>query len=221
MTQEEPTPTSSSIDQLQLHTERLILQPLVLEDADSMYKLLQEREIAYNTVSIPFPYENGMAESFIQSTIDGLKDKNGTITALSLSIRRQSDNAFMGAMCFDAIDTEEDENTDDGNNENTTRSNIRTGTMGYWLGKPYWGHGYCTEAARELIRFGFLDGDNSLLNLDMVKAHHYSRNPASGNVMTKIGLKHVEHLPKHVEKWGVLEDVEVYAISKKEFLENI
>mmetsp|Transcript_21420 Transcript_21420/g.35453 ORF Transcript_21420/g.35453 Transcript_21420/m.35453 type:complete len:126 (-) Transcript_21420:400-777(-) len=86
-----------------------------------------------------------------------------------------------------------------------------------WLGKPYWGHGYCTEVAQELVRFGLL----GVLNLDMVEARHYSRNVVSGNVMTKIGLKHIHHLPKHINKWGVLEDVEGYAISQKEFVEGV
>jgi RimJ/RimL family protein N-acetyltransferase len=203
--------------QQELHTERLILQPLALEDADSMYKLLQEREIAYNTMVIPFPYEQGMAESFIASTIleSSFTNDAGTAatnTALNLAIRLKSDNTFMGAMRFDKIVAENDKN--DSNNNSAI---IRTGTMGYWLGKPYWGHGYCTEAAHELIRYGFLGA----LNLDRVEARHYSRNAASGNVMRKIGLKHIQQLPKHIDKWGVMEDVEMYAISKKDFLESV
>lgn len=50
-------------------------------------------------------------------------------------------------MCFDKIVAENDSNN--GNSSAT----IRTGTIGYWLGKPYWGHGYCTEVARELVRY--------------------------------------------------------------------
>ena len=29
--------------------------------------------------------------------------------------------------------------------------------LGYWLGKPFWGRGYMPEAAKEVIRHGFVD----------------------------------------------------------------
>jgi len=31
----------------------------------------------------------------------------------------------------------------------------RLGEMGYWIGKPYWNQGYCTEAAKEVVRYAF------------------------------------------------------------------
>ena len=36
--------------------------------------------------------------------------------------------------------------------------------LGYWLGKPFWGLGYATEAARRVLSFAFdeLEGARSL-----------------------------------------------------------
>jgi ribosomal-protein-alanine N-acetyltransferase len=57
--------------------------------------------------------------------------------------------------------------------------------LGYWIGKPYWGNGYCTEAAKAVLHYGF-----TVLGLNRIYASHMSRNPASGRVMEKIGMKY-------------------------------
>jgi len=56
--------------------------------------------------------------------------------------------------------------------------------LGYWIGVPYWSNGYCTEAARALVTYGFEE-----LELDSVQARHLVENPASGRVMNKLGMR--------------------------------
>ena len=51
---------------------------------------------------------------------------------------------------------------------------------GAMLGRPYWGRGYATEAAREVVRYGF-----ERLGLHRIHAEHLGSNPASGRVMQK------------------------------------
>jgi RimJ/RimL family protein N-acetyltransferase len=84
--------------------------------------------------------------------------------------------------------------------------------MGYWIGKPFWNHGYCTEAAKRLVRFGF-----EALQLNRILARHLSRNPASGRVMEKIGMQYEGCLRQHIKKWGVFEDLKIYAILKETY----
>ncbi|MBL8983017.1 MAG: GNAT family N-acetyltransferase [Gemmatimonadetes bacterium] len=59
-----------------------------------------------------------------------------------------------------------------------------TAEMGYWLGEPYWGHGYATEAAR-----GFSDW--VLANRDFVRLEGivFSYHTASANVLQKAGFE--------------------------------
>ena len=57
------------------------------------------------------------------------------------------------------------------------------GVLGYWIGKPYWG-GYATEAAAALLDLAF-----GPLGLHRVEATHLTRNPASGRVMEKLGMR--------------------------------
>ena len=57
--------------------------------------------------------------------------------------------------------------------------------FGYWLGKPFWGRGYATEAAHRLVTYAF-----EALNLESVHAGWFYDNPASGHVLAKLGGRH-------------------------------
>jgi RimJ/RimL family protein N-acetyltransferase len=56
--------------------------------------------------------------------------------------------------------------------------------LGYWIGEPYWGKGYATEAARTVLDEAF-----HTHNLPYIDAGYYADNPASGNVLRKLGFK--------------------------------
>ncbi|KAF5035648.1 Spermidine N(1)-acetyltransferase [anaerobic digester metagenome] len=87
--------------------------------------------------------------------------------------------------------------------------------LGYWVGRPYQGRGYATEAARAVIEYGF-----SVLELHRVYALHLSRNPASGRVMEKCGMVYEAHLREHGRKWGIFEDLDVRGILHDEWRER-
>jgi 8-oxo-dGTP diphosphatase len=57
--------------------------------------------------------------------------------------------------------------------------------FGYWLGKPFWGFGYATEAAHRLVTYAFEN-----LDMETVHAGWFYDNPASGNVLSKLGARH-------------------------------
>ena len=84
--------------------------------------------------------------------------------------------------------------------------------VGYWIAVPYWGKGYATEAAREAVRYGFED-----LKLNRIFASHFGHNPASGNILRKIGMKREGCQRKHILKWGEYVDSELYGILASEF----
>lgn len=84
--------------------------------------------------------------------------------------------------------------------------------LGYWIGKPFWNHGYCTEASRAVVRYGF-----EALALERVFARYLPRNPASGRMMRNLGMVHEGRMRKHVNVWGALEDLEIYGILREEY----
>ncbi len=61
--------------------------------------------------------------------------------------------------------------------------NDREAEVGYWLGRPYWNDGYMSEACARVLRYGF-----EQLSLEVIRASHSEKNPASGRVQEKCGM---------------------------------
>ena len=55
--------------------------------------------------------------------------------------------------------------------------------LGYWIMRPYWGLGFATEASRAVVNIAKAIGHKKLV------ASHFTDNPASGNVLRKLGFQ--------------------------------
>lgn len=84
----------------------------------------------------------------------------------------------------------------------------RRAELGWVLGDEYWGKGYMPEAGKAVTKLLFKNG------YERVEALHDVRNPKSGRVMQKIGMKH-EGVLKHFEpnKDDILVDCDIWAIT--------
>jgi len=58
--------------------------------------------------------------------------------------------------------------------------------LGFWLGRPWWGYGYATEASRAVIALGF-----STRRLPGFSSAHFVDNRASARVLAKLGFEPV------------------------------
>lgn len=58
-----------------------------------------------------------------------------------------------------------------------------TPELGYWIARPYWGLGFATEAARAVLSMARANGVRD------IRACHFADNPASGNVLRKLGFR--------------------------------
>ena len=83
--------------------------------------------------------------------------------------------------------------------------------LGFWIGREWWGQGYASEAAASVILFGF-----DKVGLNRIFAHHMARNPAAGQVLRHVGMQCEGVLRQRVRKWGVYEDVVLYAILRED-----
>lgn len=178
-----------------LKTERLLLRPFSPKDALDVQRLAGDSAVVETTLNIPHPYEDGMAESWISTHQPDFDEGKGVTFAITL---RQTEEV-MGAISLRI--------------EPFSRA-----SMGYWIGKPYWGNGYCTQAVKAVIAYGFDE-----LKLNKIYATYLPRNPASGRVMEKAGMTYEGYLRQHVYKAdalgkdGVYEDLKLYAILRDEF----
>lgn len=82
--------------------------------------------------------------------------------------------------------------------------------LGYWIAKDNRNQGYCTEAARAVVTYGFDE-----LGLNKIYSSHLSRNPASGRVMQKLGLTREGQQLQQVKKWDDYEDIVLYGLVRE------
>ena len=173
-----------------LHTDRLVLREYAAEDAPDVQRLVGEWKVARTLSVVPHPYEDGMAEEWIAS----LRPAYEAGKTLTWAVVLREEGELVGAITLHP-------NARDDNAE-----------LGYWIGRPYWGLGYATEAAREVVRYGF-EG----LGLHRIHAEHLGSNPASGRVMQKIGMGYEGTRPEHHKKWGAYEDRVDYGLLARDW----
>ena len=139
-----------------LETKRLALRAPRLEDAKTVATLANDRRIAENTARIPHPYKKADAETFIA----GVNKASGEAMFL-ITLR---DKTVIGACGI--INQEQ------------------TPELGYWLGVPYWGNGFATEALHAVIDYAFTD-----LAHEALRAGARVTNPASRRMLEKCGFQ--------------------------------
>ena len=161
-----------------------------MEDAPLVRRYAGDPKIARVTLNVPHPYPDGGAEKWIAShMLDYLEQRNVVFSV------RSHDGELFGAI-----------------NLHLDLKN-KVGIMGYWIGVPFWNNGYCTDAARKLVQYGF-----EHFPLNKVFALHLAVNPASGRVMQKCGMQQEGLRRQHVIKDGVPMDIVEYSILRNEFL---
>lgn len=169
-----------------LETLRLKLRPYREADIAELVPLVGAREVAATTLRIPYPYTEQDARAFLASAENPGK--------LWLAITLRHDGRQIGGIGL-RVDEQH-----------------QHAELGYWLGVPYWGKGYATEAARELLRYGFAE-----LRLHRIFASHFKHNPASGRILVKLGMRYEGCQREHLRKWDQFVDSEMYGMLRQEW----
>lgn len=82
--------------------------------------------------------------------------------------------------------------------------------IGYWIGEPYWGRGYATDAVRQCLKFAFEE-----LNLLRVYANICEYNIGSMKVLEKVGFEKEAIIKSSIMKEGKIFDEYLYSIRKQ------
>src|SRR5689334_20190397 len=103
-----------------LETARLILREWMESDIAELVPLIGAREVAETTLRIPHPYVEEHARDFIAS----VPKEN----ELRLAIHLRKDGRLAGGIGLHP------------------HMEHQRAELGYWIGVPFWGNGYATEA---------------------------------------------------------------------------
>lgn len=173
--------------ELELRTKRLLLRPYEETDIPSMVRLLGAREVAATTLRIPHPYKEQDARSLLRQMS---QDEVPTRFGIFLSDTGEHCGGIGLRMEADHDKAE----------------------LGYWIGVPYWGKGIASEAATEMVRYGFEN-----LGLNRIFACCHSGNVASRRILEKLGMKHEGCFRQDVKKWGEYKDVDYFGLLASEW----
>ena len=168
-----------------LETDRLILRPLQMRDAQDLYAYAQDPQVARHVL---WDAHESIWESrqFLRGAIRQYRKGQPGSFAITL----KDSGRMIGTIGFMWINLD-----------------YRSGEVGYSLSRAYWNQGIMTEALRAVLAFGF-----DTLQLNRIEAQHETDNPASGRVMLHAGMQYEGTLRQRLKNKGRYVDVALYAI---------
>lgn len=159
-------------------------------DIPNIVKYANNPNISRTTLNVPHPYREKDAIGWINMANQGFEDQSRIIFAIALL----PDDEFIGGIGL------------------RINNRFNHAELGFWIGEPFWNNGYVSEAAKEILKFGFEE-----IGLHKIFATHLVENPASGKVMIKNGMVKEAELVDHIQKDGKYLTLIQYRITKKEF----
>ena len=165
--------------------------PVESKHADAIQELASHPKVA-ETTNIPQPYPKNGAMSWIMSSLPrrmaGLEH--------AFAIQRSTDDQVVGVTSL----------------MNVCRSKAE---LGYWVGVPFWGRGYATQANRLILAFAFEE-----VELERLYARPLARNKASCRVLEKLGFRHVDTVDNVFPKWNATDQLGIYELEASEWRET-
>ena len=137
-----------------LTTERLVLTTPTLAHAPDIARLANNRRIHEVMSRLPFPYTLEDARFFIEDIVPSAAEKCYAITR---------DGTFMGIVGL-------------------TFAEGKAPELGYWLGEPYWGMGFASEAANAVVAAA------KDIGMPLLRSRALLSNTGSRNVLRKLGF---------------------------------
>jgi RimJ/RimL family protein N-acetyltransferase len=151
---------------------------------------LAEKGIYDHTLRIPYPYTDSDFEDWLRIVERTTQDQG---RAVQWAIRNEAES-LIGGCGFDDFQAGKSHRAE----------------IGYWLAKPYWGHGIMSAVVATLCKFAF-----SEFGLVKIVAHVFANNRASARVLEKCGFEQEGFLKKHCLKDGRFLDARLFALLKE------
>jgi [ribosomal protein S5]-alanine N-acetyltransferase len=186
-------PRASRLDSLAIpiETKRLRLERPSLRRLKEYRPLLNDRAVSQWLLRVPWPYHRADARAYILRSVRGRRAG----TDLLLAIVERESGRLIGGIGLHHLDWEH-----------------HNGELGYWLGRPYWGRGYGTEAAEAIVRIGF-----EQLHLHRLDAGLFRGNSASEHLLRKLGFAKEGLRRESFRKRGVWKDDLLFGLLEREW----
>lgn len=185
--------TALFLDSPIITTERLFLRPPHEQDIDDMAKLANNINVARMLGTMPHPYTRKDAEEFIER----IKRSAGRACVYSITEAETGKLIGVGGLHEDLDRYDEP-------------------YMGYWIGEPFWGKGYASEAARAMVDLYF-----KVTNRPVLLVSARVDNEASKAIIKKCGgnfkSKSIVHHPLLDED----QELEHYHITRESWMGQI
>ncbi len=148
-----------------LFTAQLVLRPLEDRDAGALALHLSEWDIVKQTATVPFPYDERSALTWIAR----VRRRHVEGREYAFAITRPGNDELMGVISLSYT---------------SDPVSGRVGEIGYWLGLAHWGQGFASEAVNALTTHGL-----KALDLDAIEAVVFKENKSSKRVLEKCGYR--------------------------------
>jgi len=144
-----------------METDRILLRPWRESDAEALFKYASDPDVG--------PRAGWPPHKSVEESLQIIKSVFNTPTMWAVELKETAE--AIGCVGYLPASVSNLQIPDD------------QCEVGYWIGKPYWGRGICTEALRLVIDYCFNVNHYTVLWGDF-----FPSNPASGRVMTKCGF---------------------------------
>ncbi|MDX5592170.1 GNAT family N-acetyltransferase [Pseudovibrio sp. SPO723] len=167
-------------------TARLAINAARKDDLADIMFLANNRRIAEMLSSMPHPFTLDDAKALV-------KRSEATRMGQALfAIRMKNTGRLIGAIGYGPL-------AEDGG----------TLHLGYWIGEPFWGQGYATEAAHAVVDFAFSNG-----GVNELTAACRVNNPGSRRVLEKSGFQFREQSKMRMSGNSGLVNVDRFSLTR-------
>jgi ribosomal-protein-alanine N-acetyltransferase len=167
----------------QITTERLVLRPFQTDDVEDALAYRDDIEFARFLPHIPQPFTRRDAEVFVSTNMTEPWDRSPTFAVVF-------EQRLIGTVNFEVDMT------------------TRTATMGYAIGRAWWGRGLAVEAARAAMAW-------AIAAFDLVRVCASTELPhvRSQRVLEKLGMRRESvRVADHIGRDGKVVDQVVYGL---------
>jgi RimJ/RimL family protein N-acetyltransferase len=169
--------------------ERITLSAYQAADQAACVEYLNDQDIYARTLRIPSPYTAKDFENWLEIDRQAARE-HGRLAHWAIRNEHEALIGGLGLVSGQAFEAHRAE-------------------VGYWLGKPYWGHGIMTSVVKRICEVAFAE-----FGLAKITAHIFLDNVASARVLEKCGFQQEGILRKHYIKDGSFLDSRLFALVK-------